>query len=202
MSLSRLLRTAAVAAVLLAAGTACGAGSELRGAMASSSPAPAPPVVGPVTTASSTAPADPDAPAGPCAPSLAISIGPSTVSGGIASQDLIFQNTGTAPCRLRGFPSVTAVAGNEGTTVGDPALPVGERGPQIRLEPLAAATVPLRVRDAAGYDAGKCRPQAARGLRVFAPGGSAPVFVPREATVCAGTRLDPPQATVGTAVAR
>lgn len=104
--------------------------------------------------------------------------------------------------RAGGYPSVVAVSGNEGTTVGDPALPVGERGEQVRLEPRAAAAVPLRVRDTTAYDQRECRPQAVRGLRLLPPGGSGATFVPREGTACAAGSLDPQWATVGTVVAR
>jgi hypothetical protein len=196
MSSSRAAVVAAVLVGLLAAG--CGAGDELRGAM--SATAPPPPEAPPTTEA---APADPGGPAGPCTGErLAVSLGPTTDAGGIVAQDLILQNTGTASCVMRGFPSVVAVAGNDGAAVGEPALPVGERGAQVRLEPRAAATVPLRVRDTAGYDERDCRPKAVRGLRLLPPGGSGAVFVPREGTACSDGSPDPPQATVGTAVAR
>ncbi len=188
----------AVLAGVVAAGSACGAGDELRGALSSTA---APPPASTPTTAA--APVDPGAPAGPCTGDrLAASLGPPTGSGDTVARDLILQNAGPSACVMRGFPSVVAVAGNEGATVGDPALPVGKRGEALRLEPRAAATVPLTVRDTAAYDGRDCRPQAVRGLRVLPPGGRGPVFVPREGTACSAGSLDPPWATVGTAVAR
>lgn len=188
-----------VLAGVVAAGSACGAGDELRGAL-SAAPAPPPVLAAPRTVA---APVDPHAPAGPCTGDrLAVSLGPSTPSGDTVAADLILQNTGPSACVMRGFPSVVAVAGNEGAPVGDPALPVGERGDALRLGPRAAATVPLRIRDTAAYDGRECRPQAVRGLRVLPPGGSGAVFVPREGTACAAGSLDPPWSTVGSAVAR
>lgn len=216
MSPNRAAVTALLVGVLVgvaAAASGCGAGDELRGALsATPTPPPASPAAtaGPPTTATTPATpatpataADPGGPAGPCTGSvLAVSLGPTTESGDTVAQDLILQNTGPAACLMRGFPSVVAVAGNEGAPVGGPALPVGDRGEQLRLEPRAAATVPLRVRDTAAYDERDCRPQAVRGLRLLPPGGSGPVFVPREGTACSAGSVDPPQATVGTAVAR
>lgn len=197
MSLRR-TAAAAVLAGVLAAATACGTGEELRGAMSATA---APPPEPPATTAA--APAGPTGPAGPCTGDrLAVSLGPSTRTGDTTAQDLVLQNTGPVACVMRGFPLVVAVAGNEGTPVGGPALPVGERGGQVRLEPRDAATVPLRVRDTAAYDERECRPQAVRGLQLRPPGGRGPVFVPREGSACAAGSLDLPQATVGTAVAR
>ena len=202
MSPSRAAAACAVLAGVLAATTACGAGDELRGAL-STTAAPPPEPATTTAVATTAAPADAGGPAGPCTGDrLAVSLGPTTGSGDTVAQNLILQNTGPAACVMRGFPSVLAVAGNKGTPVGEPALPVGERGAQVRLEPRAAATVPLRVRDTAAYDERDCRPQAVRGLRLLPPGGSGAVFVPREGTACSTGPLDPPPATVGTAVAR
>lgn len=140
---------------------------------------------------------------GPCTgPGLAVSVGAPARRPDAVSQDLIFQNTGTVACLLRGFPAVSFVAGNEGTRVGEQALPVGGRGGEVRLEPRAAAVVPLRVAATSGYDAATCVPVAVRGLRVAPPGGSGSVFVTRPDTVCSGGPLPAPQMEVRTAVAR
>ncbi|WP_165922624.1 DUF4232 domain-containing protein [Pseudonocardia endophytica] len=192
--------TACLLAGVLAGATGCGAGDELRGALSN---APAPPPVAVSATPGPPSSDDAGGPAGPCTGDrLAVSLGPTSGTGDSVTQDLILQNAGTAACVVRGFPSVVPVAGNEGTQVGDPALPVGPRGAAVRLEPRAAAVVPFDVRDAGSYDAAECRPQDVRGLRILPPGGSGPVFVPREGTACSATRLNPPWATVGTAVAR
>ena len=113
----------------------CGAGTEVP----SSSPAtvvptpatvqvpavPTPPS-GPASGPSAPEPVADATPAEPCTgPGLAVSVGAPATADGVVTQALFFQNTGTAPCLLRGFPGVSFVAGNEGTRIGLQALPVG-----------------------------------------------------------------------------
>lgn len=161
---------------------------------------------GPATAAAAEGPSAPEprtsAAVGPCTGSgLAVSVGAPARQDGAVAQDLIFQNTGQVACLLRGFPAVSFVAGNEGTRIGEQALPVGGRGEEVRLEPRAAAVVPLNVAATTGYDGATCAPVAVRGLRVAPPGGSGSVFVTRADTVCSG-ELPEPQMQVRTAVAR
>lgn len=161
------------------------------------------PSTGPVDGPSAPGPVPGDLPAQPCTGTgLAVSLGAPTTSGQTVSQQMFFQNTGPAPCLLRGFPAVSFVAGNAGTRIGPQALPVGERGAELRLEPRAAAVAPLRVTRAGSYDSGACRPVPVRGLRVAPPGGTGSVFVPRPDTACSAAPDTDPQMQVGTVVAR
>lgn len=139
----------------------------------------------------------------PCTgPGLSMSLAaPQPTRDGL-TQTMFFQNTGSAPCVVRGFPAVSFVAGNEGTPVGAQALPIGRRGDEVRLEPRGAAEATLQITRAASYDAELCQPVPVRGLRVAPPGGSGSVFVPREDTACSHPELDEPQMRVGTVAAR
>ncbi|MBO4240458.1 DUF4232 domain-containing protein, partial [Pseudonocardia alni] len=153
----------------------------------------------PATTAS--APADDGGPAGPCTgDTLDVSATAPRTDGPVAVADLVFRNTGSAPCVLDGYPGVAFVAGNEGTRVGPRAAIDGPRA-RVRLAPGAAATAPLRVRATTSYPEADCLPEQARGLRVAPPGGSGGTFVPRPGPVCSADPA-PPQATVGSVAPR
>ncbi|WP_224388069.1 DUF4232 domain-containing protein [Pseudonocardia sp. ICBG1293] len=146
-------------------------------------------------------PADERAPAGPCTgDTLDVSATAPRVEGPAAVSDLVFRNSGGAVCVLDGYPGVAFVAGNEGTRVGPRAAIDGPRA-RVVLAPGAAATARLRVRTAASYPDAECVPAQARGMRVAPPGGSGGRFVPRPGPVCSATP-EPPQATVGSVVAR
>lgn len=193
-------REAGVGAALLLLLAGCGnAGPDVA--------APRPPV--PALTAATTpppattpsAPADDGGPAGPCTgDTLDVSATAPRTDGPAAVADLVFRNTGSAPCMLDGYPGVAFVAGNEGTRVGPRAAIDGPRA-RVRLAPGAAATAPLRVRATTSYPEADCVPEQARGLRVAPPGGSVGTFVPRPGPVCSADPA-PPQATVGSVAAR
>ena len=209
------LRTAGAVAVLLLL-TACGPAGSSTASPASTSPATPGPGATPTSTVAPAAAAPtPDGPsppasagtdaapaaAEPCTGStLDVSATPARPDGAGTVSDLVFRNTGPAPCMLRGYPGVSFVAGNEGTQVGPRAAISGPRA-EVRLEPGRAATAPLRVRDTGGYPASACVPADVRGVRVAPPGGTGGKFVPRPGSVCSG-EPDVPQATVGSVVAR
>ncbi len=163
--------------------------------------APAPVVAIPPPSSTASAPADDGGPAGPCTgDTLDVSATAPRTDGPAAVADLVFRNTGGAPCVLDGYPGVAFVAGNEGTRVGPRAAIDGPRA-RVRLAPGAVATAPLRVRATTSYPEADCVPEQARGLRVAPPGGSGGTFVPRPGPVCSAT-TEPPQATVGSVAAR
>lgn len=163
------------------------------------------------TTASE--PATPGAPTGsPATPTgsaaapgcrsaqLNASLGPPEGATGSVYRVLIFTNTGTQACAMRGFPGVSYVAGDGGQQVGPAAERVGEASGSVRIAPGATASAQLQLVNVANYDAALCQPTPVRGLRIYPPGETAALFVPVEATGCAGT---PPgsQLTVGTIIA-
>jgi hypothetical protein len=121
---------------------------------------------------------------------LNASLGPPEGAAGSVYRVLIFTNTGTQACAMRGFPGVSYVAAER----------VGDAGGSVRIAPGATASAQLQLVNVANYDAAVCRPTPVRGLRIYPPGETAALFVPVEATGCAGT---PPgsQLTVGTIIA-
>jgi hypothetical protein len=182
-------------ALLLLAG--CSGGGE-----AAPAPAPVPPVTSTPTTQSAPTsqpgaaqptrtevPSDDGAAAGPqrCTTGeLSASLGGGDAGAGSVFRALIFTNTGSRTCELRGFPGVSYVAGDDGHQVGQAAAMSGERGAQVPIAPGATAVAQLRMANALNFDEAACRPTPVRGLRVYPPGDTASLFVPMDGTGCAG----------------
>jgi hypothetical protein len=161
---------------------------------------------GPTTPPASTgSPSTPGTPTGSVAApgcrsaQLAVSLGPPEGAAGSVYRVLVFTNTGSRDCQLRGFPGVSYVAGDAGQQVGSAAERVGDLGGSVRIAPGATASAQVQLVNVANYDAAVCRPTPVRGLRIYPPGETAALFVPAEGTGCAGT---PPgsQLTVGTII--
>lgn len=144
---------------------------------------------------SSEAPPPPAPPApvtdkGDCkAASLKLSIGSSDAAAGTVYRQLVFTNTGTAPCVLQGFPGVSYVTGDDGHQVGPAAVRVGAKGAPITVAPGASAAAPVGFTQVRNYDEAVCKPTSVRGLRVYPPQETASMFIALEGTGCAG---DPP----------
>ena len=181
-----------VAAVLL---TAC-QGSSSAGSSPSSldvtSTTPAP------TTASSATPATTatqpagSGGSGECkAANLKLSIGSGDAAAGHFYVPIVFTNTGSASCTMRGWPGVSYVTGDSGSQVGQPAKRTGTEGPAVTLAPNAVASSVVTVTDVAVFDASSCQPTPVRGFRVYAPDDTASMFVPRSGTGCAGNPPSP-----------
>ncbi|MFD1517334.1 DUF4232 domain-containing protein [Pseudonocardia yunnanensis] len=117
---------------------------------------------------------------------LSASLGQGDAGAGSAFFPLIFTNTGSRTCELRGFPGVSYVAGDDGHQVGQAAAMSGERGAQVPIAPGATAVAQLRLANALNFDEATCRPTPVRGLRVYPPGDTASLFVPMDGTGCAG----------------
>ncbi|MGC7094322.1 DUF4232 domain-containing protein [Amycolatopsis lurida] len=99
--------------------------------------------------------------------------------------NLRFTNTSGEACSLKGSPGVSFVAGDDGHQLGDPADRVpAEHGALVRIEPGGHADSPLTVVNAGVYDETECQPALSRGLRVYAPGDTAAMFVPFERDAC------------------
>lgn len=131
---------------------------------------------------------------------LTASLGPPEGAAGSVYRVLIFTNTGSQACDMRGFPGVSYVAGDLGQQVGPAAERVGDAGGPVRIAPGGTASAQLQLVHVQNYDPAVCRPTPVRGLRIYPPGETAALFVPVEGTGCAGT---PPgsQLTVGTVIA-
>jgi hypothetical protein len=118
---------------------------------------------------------------------LAASLGEGGAGAGSVYRPLIFTNTGSHPCELRGFPGVSYVAGDDGHQVGPAAAMSGERGDQVPIPPGGTAQAQLQLVNVQNYDPADCQPVPVRGLRVYPPGDTVSLFVPLDGTGCGRT---------------
>ncbi|GAA0946052.1 DUF4232 domain-containing protein [Pseudonocardia zijingensis] len=115
---------------------------------------------------------------------LAATLGEGGAAAGSVYRPLVFTNTGSRTCELRGFPGVSYVAGDDGHQVGPAAAMTGERGGQVPIPPGGTAQAQLRLANVQNFDPADCAPVPVRGLRVYPPGDTASLFVPAEGTGC------------------
>ena len=189
-------RTSAVLGVALGVlGAGCGAPAA---------PTSAPTTVT-VTAPAESRPVDTGRPTGAGTPrctaaGLSATLGQGDAAAGSVTRPLVFTNTGSHACELRGFPGVSYVAGDDGHQVGPAAQETGERAAEVVLRPGGQAVALVQFVQVANFDAAVCRPTPVRGLRVYPPGDTASLFVPAAGTGCAGTPPGP-QLTVRTVTA-
>ncbi len=118
---------------------------------------------------------------------LAVALGEGSAAAGSVFRPLIFTNTGSRTCELRGFPGVSYVAGDDGHQVGPTAAMSGELGGQVPIPPGGTAKAQLQLVNVQNYDPAACHPVPVRGLRVYPPEDTAALFVPVEGTGCSTT---------------
>ena len=132
--------------------------------------APATPTSTPTPT--STASVDPNAPAGQCADdALKVAVEYVDAGAGSISYDVVFTNTGSSSCELRGAPGVSVVDGS-GNELGEPADQVGDDSPAtVALEPGASVSAPLQAVNIApdGGPLDNCPVVDGTGYRVYPP---------------------------------
>lgn len=187
MTWTRTVLATALTCAALAAVPACGAAQ----------PTPTPAVPPPAATAEPTPtpaaagtravrPAQRTAPGLPrCTTAeLAVTFGEGGAAAGSTYRPLIFTNTGSRTCELRGFPGVSYVAGDDGHQVGPAAAMTGERGGQVPIPPGGTAQAQLQLAGVQNFSPEDCHPVPVRGLRVYPPGDTAALFVPMEGTGC------------------
>jgi uncharacterized protein DUF4232 len=197
-----LLRVAVAAAAVLTAG--CGGSGTSTPAPPPATvtvTAPAPPASAPPAGTASAAPTGPAGTPRCTTPELSAALGAGEGAAGSVYRPLVFTNTGSRTCELRGFPGVSYVAGDDGHQVGPAAAEAGERGGEVVLRPGGQAAAAVQFAQVANFDAAVCRPTPVRGLRVYPPGDTASLFVAADGTGCAGTPPGP-QLSVQTVAAR
>lgn len=119
--------------------------------------------------------------------SLRVTAGRGSGAAGSVLVPLVFTNTGTRACTLHGFPGVSLVDASGGQ-IGAAATRTGAGGGSVVLAPGHAAVAQVRVTRAQNYPQERCAPVAAQGLRVYPPGETHALLVPREGlTGCAET---------------
>lgn len=164
--------------------------SGCAGVQPASSPTPAPTGTATVSPAPespsptpSVGPVDPNAPAGQCLnEDLSLSLGQPNGAAGSEYVDIIFTNTGTEPCALRGTPGVSVVGDSNGTQIGVPAEQTGPANPPtVQLAPAGTAHATLQSVNI-GTDGGpltdQCTVSTGDGYRVYPPHSFDSIFVP------------------------
>ena len=132
--------------------------------------APATPTETPTSTPTHSV--DPNAPAGQCADdALQVAVEDVDAGAGSISYNVVFTNTGSASCELRGAPGVSVVdaSGNE---LGVPADQVDDDSPAtLTVEPGASVSAPLQVTNIApdGGPLDDCPVVEGTGYRVYPP---------------------------------
>lgn len=115
-------------------------------------------------------------------------MGVRTAAGGGAAGsryvDLTFAHRDGSVCTLSGYPGVSFVAGADGTQLGVPAVRRKTRATTVRLGPGDRAAARLQIVNTGSYDAARCQPRTADGLRVYPPGSKQAAFVPLEIRAC------------------
>jgi Protein of unknown function (DUF4232) len=110
--------------------------------------------------------------------------------------NLRFTNRSQSACQLWGSPGVSFVAGDDGRQIGEPATRIERsQGKQVVLRPGATAASPLTITKSDPYPPERCVPVQVRGLRVYAPGDTASMFVDAPQQACSA--LGEPTMSVG-----
>lgn len=138
-------------------------------------------------------PADPET-AGqdaPCAAdSLAVTAATGDAGAGSVTVTFTFENVGTEPCTLAGFPGVSAVGDGDGTQIGEPATRSDATFEPVVVAPGDAATAALRMVNVAGGGGPlgeDCQATPADGWRVYPPESTEAILVDvDDLTACAG----------------
>ena len=180
------------AALLTACGEPSSAGSAPSSSLdVSSTDAPTTTTTAMAPTTSATQPGGSGGTKECKAGNLKLSLGSGDAAAGHFYVPIVFTNTGSAPCLMRGFPGVSYVTGDSGSQVGAPATRSGSIGSSITLAPNATASSVVTVTDVAVFDASSCQPTPVRGFRVYAPDDTASMFIARDGTGCAGNPPSP-----------
>lgn len=94
-------------------------------------------------------------------------------------------------CTFYGYPGVSAVGGNDGHQIGKPAdKDRNAAASLVSVAPGEAATVTVKKAQAGNYSSESCKPQQARGLRIYPPDEKAALFVDYPTDACSGDTVD------------
>ena len=166
--MSRIIAGSALTTALVLLLTGCTGGTT-----PTSPPTTSPPATPTETpTSTPTHSVDPNAPAGQCADdALQVAVEDVDAGAGSISYNVVFTNTGSASCELRGAPGVSVVdaSGNE---LGVPADQVDDDSPAtLTVEPGASVSAPLQVTNIApdGGPLDDCPVVEGTGYRVYPP---------------------------------
>jgi len=101
---------------------------------------------------------------------------------------IVLRNTGTAPCTLSGYPTVSQAGGTPVATIGPPASQSSATPHTVvTVPPNGDASVRLQIANSAGNLLGTCKPVKATSLSVVPPDEKAALHVSFGSTACKGT---------------
>lgn len=129
---------------------------------------------------------------------LKLSLGRAEGAAGTVYRPLVFTNIAGHQCVLQGFPGVSYVGGDDGHQIGAAAYRAGTKGGPVTLNQGESAFADLGLVNVQNFDPATCRPEQARGLRVYPPQETASMFVDLPATACANPNIPGSQITVKT----
>ncbi|WP_408925422.1 DUF4232 domain-containing protein [Corynebacterium sp. YSMAA1_1_F7] len=93
--------------------------------------------------------------------------------------NVVFENTSSTPCSMRGFPGVSMVTNHNGTQLGKPAQREdGVPSKTVKLDPGASAIAGVKITKTGVLDPQECKSQKADGLRVYPPEQTKAAYVP------------------------
>ncbi|HET7311158.1 MAG TPA: DUF4232 domain-containing protein [Mycobacteriales bacterium] len=109
---------------------------------------------------------------------LSLRLGTAGHAAGSTYQPIVFTNTGTTSCTLRGYPGVSYVALRTGAQVGaaatrDPAVTVRT----VTLAPGGHAASLLQLVNYLNYPATTCAAKPVSGLRLYPPGSKSAAYL-------------------------
>jgi hypothetical protein len=122
--------------------------------------------------------------------SSAIQVSLDTSAAGVATGSsyvpLEFRNTSSRSCTLPRYPQVSFASGLTGPAIGSPAVTEPQTPARsLVLAPGHVAHAWLQIQNVAGYTAGTCKPETARGLRIDLAANESASFISRDIAVCA-----------------
>jgi hypothetical protein len=124
-----------------------------------------------------------------CSPAqLKVTRGASDGAAGTIFYTILFRNTSSATCALRGYPGVSSIGGADAHQIGAPARrqPVTNVRTTV-LAPGAYGSATYGQTQALNYPKSRCHPVSARGLRVYSPNVYASVILPLTHLACSST---------------
>ena len=100
---------------------------------------------------------------------------------------IVFENLGSAPCSLYGYPGVAQAGGTPITNIGQPSTenPATPRR-LVTLPRGGFASAMLRIANSANYPAATCKPVQATWLAVIPPNEKTALKISFGSTACAG----------------
>jgi len=124
-------------------------------------------------------------PPGCLANGLQASLGAGQGTAGTLYQVVVLTNKSASTCTLYGYPGVSFVTGEGGSTVGAPATrnPV-DPTTLVTLAPGGQANMLLGVHDAGAYPPSACQPTSVDWLRIYPPGDYGSDYVQYQTQTC------------------